>query len=923
MPFTFKLSQRLALMKAPLALAAAAAVLVACDLTKPTGPPSPPNLIVQLVSSPDTVTLIPYQTRQFRAFGRTQHGDSVAAVVSWTSTGGTVSSSGLYTAGPMPGLYGVTASAPSAVANVTVSSKSTVRNRGRLEWIVLAPGTAALLTGQAQQFAAYGRTTAGDSVPVSVTYSVTGGTISAAGLYTAGQSAGAYQVVATESGGSVAGTARITINTVPVAAVTVNPPTGTVPVGGAVQLSATPKDVNGVALTGRVVTWASSNTAVATVSASGLLTGVAAGSATITATSEGINGTSAITVANVPVASVTVSPAATSLLVGATQQLSATPKDVNGVTLTGRVVTWASSNTAVATVSASGLVTGVAAGSATITATSEGINGTSAITVANVPVASVTVSPTTAGLLINATRQLSAVTKDAAGATLSGRVVTWSSSAPAVATVSASGLVTGVAAGSATITATSEGKSGTATVTVTNVPVASVTLSPAIASVLVGTTLQLTATPKDSAGGTLSGRVVTWASSAPALAMVDGSGLITTLAVGSVTITATSEGKTGTARITVGALSSGVVYVSPAGSDAVSCAQAQNIATPKQTLNNAVACLTPGTTLLVRGGTYAEALLDNIPSGTSWTAPVTIRAYPGEAVMLKPNTGTTWVVHFQNPQAYIVLDGLILDATNVTYDCVKITYSSVPTVVANHIRIMNGEIRNVPSHPGSTNGQPQGLLDDGSNNEFINLKVHDNGGAVGSTNFGHGIYMHGSNSLVDGCDIYNNAAWGLQFYATTGGVNNNIIRNTKIHGNNKGLAIASGDGNAAYNNLIYGNVAEGLHLDYGATNTFVYNNTIYQNGTGILNGSGSSGAVVSDNIAYQTGAAYTNTGTATVDHNLFNVDPMFVNAAGGDFRLLVGSPAINAGITIAMVPTDIVGVPRPHGIAYCLGAYEF
>src|SRR5207245_6839261 len=121
--------------------------------------------------------------------------------------------------------------------------------------------------------------------------------------------------------------------------------------GGTQQRSATPKDGNGAALTGRVVTWASGNTAVATVSASGLVTGVAAGSATITATSEGINGTSAITVANVPVASVTVSPAATSLLVGATQQLSATPKDVNGVALTGRVVTWASSNAAVVTVS--------------------------------------------------------------------------------------------------------------------------------------------------------------------------------------------------------------------------------------------------------------------------------------------------------------------------------------------------------------------------------------------------------------------------------------------------------------------------------------------------------------------------------------------------------------------------------------------
>src|SRR4029077_18136350 len=151
--------------------------------------------------------------------------------------------------------------------------------------------------------------------------------------------------------------------------------------------------------------------------------------------------------------------------VGATVQLTATPKDALGNPLSGRVVTWSSSNPAVATVSASGLVTGVAAGSATITATSEGQSGTSALTVTNVPVATVTVSPASASGSVGATVQLTATLKDALGNPLSGRVVTWSSSNPAVATVSASGLVTGVAAGSATITATSEGKSGTSALT--------------------------------------------------------------------------------------------------------------------------------------------------------------------------------------------------------------------------------------------------------------------------------------------------------------------------------------------------------------------------------------------------------------------------------------------------------------------------
>src|SRR5205823_5650810 len=82
-----------------------------------------------------------------------------------------------------------------------------------------------------------------------------------------------------------------------------------------------------------------------------------------------------------PVASVTVTPASATVTTGSTVQLTATPKDANGNSLAGRTVTWQSSNTAAATVNGSGLVTGVAAGSATITATSEGQSGTAAITV--------------------------------------------------------------------------------------------------------------------------------------------------------------------------------------------------------------------------------------------------------------------------------------------------------------------------------------------------------------------------------------------------------------------------------------------------------------------------------------------------------------------------------------------------------------
>jgi uncharacterized protein YjdB len=108
------------------------------------------------------------------------------------------------------------------------------------------------------------------------------------------------------------------------------------------------------------------------------------------------------------VASVSVTPASTSGTVGQTFQLAATPRDVNGNVLSGRVVTWGSSNTAVATVNGSGLVTNVAAGSATITATSGICRAVAPVTQTTVAVASVSVTPASASVTAGQTVQLSA-----------------------------------------------------------------------------------------------------------------------------------------------------------------------------------------------------------------------------------------------------------------------------------------------------------------------------------------------------------------------------------------------------------------------------------------------------------------------------------------------------------------------------------
>jgi uncharacterized protein YjdB len=328
--------------------------------------------------------------------------------------------------------------------------------------------------------------------------------------------------------------------------------------GGTQQLAATTSDANGNTLTGRAVAWSSDAPAVATVDATtGLVSAVSQGTATITATSEGRSGSSAITVSPIPVATVTVTPSSASVTMGETQQLTAVDKDANGNPLPGRSVTWSSDNLA-ATVDQNGLVEGTGVGTATITATSEGKEGTAAITVIVAPVATVTVSPASASVTVGATQPLTATTKDANDNVLSGRSIAWSSSNAVVASVNAStGLVTGVAAGGpVTISATSEGKTGTASITVTPVPVATVTVSPSAATVVVGGAQALTATLRDASNNVLSGRSVTWSSTVSSIARVDaGTGVVTGVSPGSATITATSEGKSGTSSVTVTASS--------------------------------------------------------------------------------------------------------------------------------------------------------------------------------------------------------------------------------------------------------------------------------------------------------------------------------------------------------------------------------
>jgi outer membrane protein OmpA-like peptidoglycan-associated protein len=232
------------------------------------------------------------------------------------------------------------------------------------------------------------------------------------------------------------------------------------------QLSATARDQRGNPMTGKVFRWTSSNPAVATVSPTGMVTAVGNGTATITAASENVTGTANLTVAQAA-ATVTVAPASATMdALGATQQLTAAARDANNNPFPGAAFTWTSSDPAVATVSPSGAVTSVGNGTARLTASSSGKSAVATVTVAQMT-ASVAVTPPASTIsAANGTAQLMAQATDANGRPVAGKTFTWTSDAASVATVSGSGLATAVGNGTAHITASADGKTASAMVTV-------------------------------------------------------------------------------------------------------------------------------------------------------------------------------------------------------------------------------------------------------------------------------------------------------------------------------------------------------------------------------------------------------------------------------------------------------------------------
>jgi uncharacterized protein YjdB len=252
---------------------------------------------------------------------------------------------------------------------------------------------------------------------------------------------------------------------------------------------------------------------------------------------------SSMSVTNIPVTGVSLSPSTFTVSIGSTQQLTATVSPTNA---SSPAVTFTSSNTAIATVNGSGLVTPVAAGTVTITVTSGGFTATATGTVPSVNPISVTVSPSTVNVNVTKTTQLTA---NILPTSTSNKAVTWSSSNTGVATVNTSGLVQGIANGTATITTTTVngGFTGTCAVTVLT-PVTGISVSPTTVSVNVNANVQIAATVLPA---TASNKTVTWQSGNTTIATVNSSGLIRGVKRGVTSVLATAGAYSATVRVTV------------------------------------------------------------------------------------------------------------------------------------------------------------------------------------------------------------------------------------------------------------------------------------------------------------------------------------------------------------------------------------
>jgi len=381
---------------------------------------------------------------------------------------------------------------------------------GNLQSIVVTPSTPSVPLGETQQFTATGHYRDGTTqdITASVTWSSSNtnvATVSGSGFGST-HSTGSSTISATLS--KVTGSSTFTVTNAVLVSIAITPANSQVFLGTLNQFTATgtysdqtTKDITSS------VTWSSSNPSAASINGGGLVTALALGSLTISATSGSITGSTSVTVQSSTLTSITIVPANGSIAVSTTEQFHALGNYSDGsVQNLTRQVTWASSNTAVLQIVSGGNSRGLTPGTTTVTATLGSVTGSTPFTVTSATIVSITVSPASQTIAVGTTLDFSALGRFSDGTFQDiTAVATWSSDNTAVATVDVNATATAVSPGTANISATFNGVTGSAPVTVSSATITSISGSVSCGDKTPGSgTITITGT---STGGAISGAI--------------------------------------------------------------------------------------------------------------------------------------------------------------------------------------------------------------------------------------------------------------------------------------------------------------------------------------------------------------------------------------------------------------------------------
>lgn len=325
------------------------------------------------------------------------------------------------------------------------------------------------------------------------------------------------------------------------------------------------------------------------------------------------------------------------------------------------------------------------------------------------------------------------------------------------------------------------------------------------------------------------------------------------------------------------------MYASPAGSDV----NPGTLAAPFRTVAKALSVLGPGQTAYLRAGTYGEWLTFS-RSGTA-SAPITLRSYPGETVQL---TGRLKIT-----AGYVRVSGFRFVGGSAANSSDVLIYVSG----GDHVEISGNELTGAAMSAIYVGDPGNG----GDDVQILSNWIHDNGT---HNNLDHGIYYGtGRGGVIANNLLERSYAYGIHLYPDADDAL--VTQNTVVGSGRSGIIVggetATSDGNVVVNNVVAFNSDYGVRSYWGgptgAGNVF-RNNLVFGNPAGDL-GSG----------ALSAGWSYADNTIA---------DPLFANAALGDYRLAGGSPALERALPDYSLAYDLDGRPRPQGPGYDLGAYE-